>query len=93
MFANLPVRYPRVRGLVCFDAVDRGIDWPIETSLSATSAFATGIRKADLRRQPLRRTRDKSDPAAALIRRSAVRTPIQRPVDRPEPKRSASRAV
>jgi hypothetical protein len=45
MFADLPTRFPRVRGLVWYDAIDRGIDWPIETSAAATSAFSSGVRK------------------------------------------------
>jgi hypothetical protein len=44
MFATLPSEFPLVRGLVWFDSIDRGIDWPIETSPGATRAFATGIR-------------------------------------------------
>jgi hypothetical protein len=45
MFAKLPVKYPRVRGFMYFDALDRGVDWPIETSATATAAFATGVSK------------------------------------------------
>ncbi len=43
MFAELPTAYPQVRGLFWFDYYDQGNDWPIETSASATEAFATGI--------------------------------------------------
>jgi hypothetical protein len=45
MLAKLPVAYPRVRGFVYFDGIDRGIEWPIESSLSATRAFTSGIRR------------------------------------------------
>ena len=45
MFQSLPRRYPKVRGLIWFDVPDRGIDWPIETSSTATRAFAEGIHK------------------------------------------------
>ena len=45
MFEQLPGKYPRVRALVYFDTVDRTVDWPLETSPSATKAFAKGIRK------------------------------------------------
>jgi hypothetical protein len=45
MFEKLPRRYPRIRALIYFDAVDRGVDWPLETSPTATGAFARGIRK------------------------------------------------
>ncbi|HVD86886.1 MAG TPA: glycosyl hydrolase [Solirubrobacterales bacterium] len=45
MFEKLPREYPRVRGLIYFDGLDRGVDWPIESSGSALRAFAKGIRK------------------------------------------------
>jgi mannan endo-1,4-beta-mannosidase len=43
MFSELPSAYPKVRGLMWFDYYDQGNDWPIETSPSATEAFAAGI--------------------------------------------------
>jgi mannan endo-1,4-beta-mannosidase len=45
MFEKLPRKYPRIRALVYFNTVDRGIDWPLETSPPAAKAFAKGIRK------------------------------------------------
>jgi hypothetical protein len=45
MFEQLPRRYPRIRALIYFDTVDRGVDWPLETSPPAAGAFAKGIRK------------------------------------------------
>jgi hypothetical protein len=45
MFAKLPLKYPRIRGLIWFDSLDRGVDWPLESSTTATKAFAKGIRK------------------------------------------------
>ncbi len=36
--------YPQLRGLLWFEKYDDGMDWPIETSSSATSAFAAGIQ-------------------------------------------------
>ncbi len=36
--------YPQVRALLWFEKFDDGMDWPIETSSSATAAFATGIQ-------------------------------------------------
>jgi mannan endo-1,4-beta-mannosidase len=45
LFERLPRQYPRVRALIYFNTVDRGIDWPLETSPPAASAFAKGIRK------------------------------------------------
>jgi hypothetical protein len=45
MFELLPRKYPRVRALVYFDAIDRGIDWPIETSPAVASAFARGVHR------------------------------------------------
>jgi mannan endo-1,4-beta-mannosidase len=42
-FARLPRKYPRIRGLIWFDSLDRGINWPVETSGTALRAFARGI--------------------------------------------------
>ena len=38
------LNYPKIRGLLWFDKFDDGMDWPIETSASATSAFAEGMQ-------------------------------------------------
>ncbi|HSS41932.1 MAG TPA: glycosyl hydrolase, partial [Solirubrobacterales bacterium] len=43
MLAKLPTNYPKIRGLLWFEKFDDGMDWPLETSSSATSAFAEGI--------------------------------------------------
>jgi hypothetical protein len=45
MFETLPRQYPRVRALIYFNEIDRGVDWPLETSPAATRAFSKGIRK------------------------------------------------
>jgi Glycosyl hydrolase family 26 len=45
MFEKLPRKYPRVRALIYFNSVDRGVDWPLETSAPAARAFARGIHK------------------------------------------------
>jgi hypothetical protein len=42
-FRALPRRFPRIRAVVWYDSVDRGVDWPIETSRGAARAFRTGI--------------------------------------------------
>jgi hypothetical protein len=42
--AKIPTSYPQVRGVLWFEQFDDGMDWPIETSSSATSAFAAGIQ-------------------------------------------------
>ena len=44
MLAQLPTEYPQIRGLVWFEKFDDDMDWPIETSSAATSAFAAGIQ-------------------------------------------------
>ena len=49
MFEQLATKYRRIRGLIWFDQVDRGIDWPLETSPAATKAFAKGLRKGPYR--------------------------------------------
>jgi hypothetical protein len=43
MFEALPTSYPKVRGLLWFENLGNGMDWPLESSKSATEAFATGI--------------------------------------------------
>jgi len=42
--AAIPVKYPKIGGLVWFDTYDDGMDWPIETSASAADAFAEAIQ-------------------------------------------------
>jgi hypothetical protein len=49
MFTQLRTNFRRIRGLIWFDQVDRGIDWPLETSLAATRAFARGIKGVPFR--------------------------------------------
>ena len=44
MFSWLPTLYPKIRGLTWFDRYADGMDWPIETSTTASNAFAKGIR-------------------------------------------------
>jgi Glycosyl hydrolase family 26 len=45
---NLPTAFPKIRGLLWFDKVEDGpgdhTDWPIESSIAASSAFASGIQ-------------------------------------------------
>ena len=44
MLAQLPTEYTKVRALLWFDKFVSSMDWPIETSTSATTAFAEGIQ-------------------------------------------------
>jgi hypothetical protein len=46
MLKEVPVDFPKIRGLLWFDKYDDGMDWPIESSSSATSAFASGIQSS-----------------------------------------------
>jgi hypothetical protein len=47
MFQALPAQFPKVRGLIWFDATDSGStrysDWPLDSSSAATSAFSQGV--------------------------------------------------
>jgi len=47
MFTSLPSRFPNIRGLLWFDKNESGpgghSDWPLESSTSAQTAFATNI--------------------------------------------------
>jgi hypothetical protein len=45
MFRSLSTSYRRVRALIWFDQVDRGVDWPLETSPAASRAFSTGLKR------------------------------------------------
>ena len=41
--SRIPV-YTKIRGAQYFEKYDDGMDWPIETSTTATAAFAAGIQ-------------------------------------------------
>ena len=47
--AEIPTAFPNIRAMLWFDTFDDGMDWPIETSDSATSAFASGVGAAAYR--------------------------------------------
>jgi beta-mannanase len=49
MFRALATKFRRVRGLVWFDQVDRGVQWPLETSPPAARAFAQGLHRHPFR--------------------------------------------
>ncbi|HEY1854917.1 MAG TPA: glycosyl hydrolase [Solirubrobacterales bacterium] len=42
MLEKLPTEFQKIRGVIWFDKFEEG-DWPLETSASAESAFASGI--------------------------------------------------
>jgi Glycosyl hydrolase family 26 len=42
MLATVPT-YSKIRGLLWFERFDNNMDWPLETSATATGAFASGI--------------------------------------------------
>jgi Glycosyl hydrolase family 26 len=44
MLARIPTEYPKIRSVLWFDKFDSNMDWPIETSSSATTAFGEGIQ-------------------------------------------------
>ncbi|MGN6664159.1 MAG: glycosyltransferase [Solirubrobacterales bacterium] len=43
MFGALRGGFAKIHGLAWFDKVDRGVDWPLETSAAVTQAFARGL--------------------------------------------------
>jgi hypothetical protein len=45
MFKDLRTKYRRIRGLIWFEQLDRGVGWPIESAPQATAAFGRGIRQ------------------------------------------------
>jgi beta-mannanase len=46
MLSTIPIDYPKIRGVLWFDKSEGGMDWPIESSPSATEAFADGIENS-----------------------------------------------
>jgi len=44
MLAKLPTDYKQIRALLWFDKFDSNMDWPVETSTTATSAWAEGLQ-------------------------------------------------
>jgi hypothetical protein len=43
MFNQIATNYPYIKALLWFDRYDGGMDWQLESSLTARAAFATGI--------------------------------------------------
>jgi hypothetical protein len=50
MFEVLRTKYRRIRGLIWFEQIDRGVQWPIETAPSVISAFSRGIHQLGFKR-------------------------------------------
>ncbi|HEY8501760.1 MAG TPA: Ig-like domain-containing protein, partial [Solirubrobacterales bacterium] len=46
MLTRVPTEYPKIRALLWFDKFDSSMDWPVETSSSATAGFAEGIKSS-----------------------------------------------
>jgi hypothetical protein len=46
MLSEVPTEFPQIRALLWFDKFDSSMDWPIETSSTATGAFAEGIQSS-----------------------------------------------
>jgi hypothetical protein len=44
MLAKVPTEFPKIRALLYFDKYDSSMDWPLETSSNALSAFAEGVQ-------------------------------------------------
>jgi hypothetical protein len=42
---RVPTEYQQIRALLWFDKIDDNMDWPIETSAPATTAFAEGVQQ------------------------------------------------
>jgi beta-mannanase len=43
----VPTEYQKIRALLWFDKFDDNMDWPIETSAPATTAFAEGVQRPE----------------------------------------------
>jgi len=44
MLTRIPAEFPKIRALLWFDKFDSSMDWPVETSSSATTAVAESIQ-------------------------------------------------
>ncbi|HEX5592386.1 MAG TPA: glycosyl hydrolase [Solirubrobacterales bacterium] len=44
MLTRVPTEFPKIRALLYFDKYDSSMDWPLETSTGAVSAFAEGVQ-------------------------------------------------
>ncbi len=49
MFKDLRSKYRRIRGLIWFEQIDRGVQWPIESAPKVTEAFRKGIKASSFR--------------------------------------------
>ncbi len=45
MFKDLRTKYRRVRGLLWFEQVDRGVNWPVSSSPRVSKAFRRGVNQ------------------------------------------------
>jgi hypothetical protein len=43
-FTAIPAEYPKIRGVLWFNKFDDGMDWPVETSSSASNALAAAVQ-------------------------------------------------
>jgi Glycosyl hydrolase family 26/Bacterial Ig domain len=46
MLVKVPTEFPKIRALLYFDKYDSSMDWPLETSTNAVSAFAEGVQSS-----------------------------------------------
>jgi hypothetical protein len=44
MLARIPAEYQQIRALLWFDKFDSSMDWPVETTSGASTAFAEGLQ-------------------------------------------------
>ena len=49
MFKSLRTKYRRIRGMIWFEQIDRGVQWPIETSPKVTREFRRGVNQRGFR--------------------------------------------
>ena len=76
--SSVATDYPQVRALLWFEKFDDGMDWPIETSSSATSAFAAGIQNPSFLANSYANLGPGPVPAAELIERATGSVPTLR---------------
>ena len=65
--SSVPAEYSKVGALLWFEKYDDGMDWPIESSSAATSAFANAIQNPVYRGNSYGNLRGRADPSRPVI--------------------------
>ena len=87
MFKQLRTKYRRIRGLIWFEQVDRGVQWPLETAPAVTKAFSRGIRQRGFKDNDFSTLAGPKVVAAELIRDAVRRRSTEQRIAAKAPER------